>query len=86
MNKKRFFAGIGAVAIASVVAFNFNIGLRGEFLSDLTLANIEALALGEDFSGCQLVDPNYYYDGCRWQLYSCPSGPALDGPLSCDAK
>ena len=48
MNKKRILVAIGVSAIAVAVAFNFNISLRGESLSYLSLAYVEALAECEE--------------------------------------
>lgn len=45
--KKTVFSIFGATAIGAVALISANIGLRGESLSDITLANIEALASNE---------------------------------------
>ena len=45
--KRKIFLGIFVTAIVAVAVLNINFGLRGESLSDLTLANMEALARGE---------------------------------------
>ena len=47
---------IGAVAIAGAVAFNINAGLKSGTLSDIALANIEALARNEGGDD----DPEYW--------------------------
>lgn len=46
--KKKVFGILGVAAFAALVAINVSINSRGEDLSDLTLANVEALARGED--------------------------------------
>jgi hypothetical protein len=45
MNK--IFGGIVVLAIAAVAAFNVNMNTQKGELSDLSLANVEALAQGE---------------------------------------
>jgi hypothetical protein len=46
--KRKVFLIIGVAAFAGAIAFNASIGLRDKSLSDLSLANIEALARGEN--------------------------------------
>ena len=51
--KKKIFGGILAVAIAAVAAVNVNFNNESEdALSALSLANVEALASGENGSPC----------------------------------
>jgi len=65
--KKIIFSLFVAVIIA-FAAINFNISLRGESLSDLALANIEALARNED--GGSMPDD---CGGC-WVDHRCKVG------------
>jgi hypothetical protein len=43
--KKYILGGIAAVAIAAVAVINVNLGSKSNDLSDVSLANIEALAI-----------------------------------------
>jgi hypothetical protein len=53
MNKKKFLIPVVVLAIAAFAAFNVNVSYNESKLSDLSLANVEALALGEmDTSEC----------------------------------
>lgn len=45
--KKKVFTIIGLTAIGAVAAFNANMGLHSSSLSDIALANVEALARNE---------------------------------------
>lgn len=45
--KKIILGGIAVLAITATVVFNVNLNAQGEKLSDVSLANIEALADGE---------------------------------------
>ncbi|GHV27015.1 hypothetical protein FACS1894176_08470 [Bacteroidia bacterium] len=42
--KNKIFGGIAVLAIAAVAAFNVNVNSQKNDLSDLSLANVEALA------------------------------------------
>ena len=42
--KHKIFGGIAVLAIAAVVAFNVNLSAKSYSLSDVSLANVEALA------------------------------------------
>ena len=44
MNKKKIFGSIVVLAIAVIAAFNVNVNTKEEGLSDISLANVEALA------------------------------------------
>jgi hypothetical protein len=46
--KKKFFAGIAVLAIATMAAFNVNLNTPENDMSALSLANVEALAYGEN--------------------------------------
>ena len=60
MNKKMFFSGLGAIALAGGAAFSYNVNAKSDSLSDFTLANIEALASNESGSGDNKI---CYYKG-----------------------
>ena len=45
--KQKFLYGFAVLAIAVVAAWNVNLSSKGSGLSDLALANVEALAGGE---------------------------------------
>jgi hypothetical protein len=46
--KKMGLTILGVAAFAAAVVFNVSLGSRGEYLNDLALANVEALARGEE--------------------------------------
>ena len=82
---KKLFLVIGVTAFIAVVAVNVSIGLRNNALSDLVLANIEALAqtetsdeYKENTGGC---DPSWDpKDVCRGQRpdgTSCAWGASI---------
>ena len=50
--KKKILIGFAALVIAAVAALNVNFSTNGYKLSDISLANVEALANGEVVSGC----------------------------------
>jgi hypothetical protein len=45
--KKKLLCGIAAVAISATIAFNMSLNANSNNLSDLSLANVEALASDE---------------------------------------
>jgi hypothetical protein len=45
--KKIIFGSIAVLAIAATIVFNVNLNAQSEKLSDVSLANVEALADGE---------------------------------------
>ena len=60
MNKKKIFGSIAVLAIAAIAAFNININANENGLSDISLANVEALADGEGGSnGCAVIPDHY---------------------------
>ena len=92
MNKKRIFGIIGAAAIAVAVAFNVSAGLNNKALSDLALANIEALAKSEDGDGIErsgwalliYLGIDYYWDVDSWYLCEFfESDCGGEGPIPC---
>lgn len=46
--KKIFLSSIAALAIGAVAVFNLNIANQDSAMSDVSLANVEALASGEN--------------------------------------
>ena len=46
--KRKVIGGMAVLIIATVVIFNMNIGSKSSNLSDISLANVEALAQDED--------------------------------------
>ena len=68
--KKKLLAGIAVAAIALTMALNVSFSAKSNNLSDLSLANVEALA-----AGAELNDPAWwvymqYCTGCRcWFEY-----------------
>ncbi|GHT71284.1 hypothetical protein FACS189455_2720 [Bacteroidia bacterium] len=64
--KKKILIGFAALAIATVVALNVNISAQGEKLSDVSLANVEALADGEVSVGNICY---YQYAAYCWQFW-----------------
>jgi hypothetical protein len=67
---KKIILSIVSVAFATVVAFNINAGMSSNAETDVTLANVEALAIGEGNSGPCLSSPGRYCGGgvtiCCW--------------------
>jgi hypothetical protein len=63
MNKKKIFGFIAVMVIAAVAVWNVNLNSQKSDLSDVNLANIEALA-GEDLS--ELL-------GFVWNVYYLPT-------------
>ena len=51
--KKKLFFGFTVLAIALIVAFTMNVASNNYGLSDISLANVEALAQSEGGSDCQ---------------------------------
>jgi len=76
MKKKVFFV-CGLIAIGAAVAFNANMGLRVGSLTDLSLANVEALAKNEDpEDGCKCTSYVFHHlhDGCYYDGCYCNDG------------
>ena len=57
--KKKIFGGIAVLAIAVVAAWNVNVNSRTNGMSDVMLANVEALA--QESTG-----------SCKWKVIQCP--------------
>ena len=74
-------------AVFAIAVFNATIALKTSSSFDIVLANIEALAQGENpFEDCYLSSTDYSQDGCRWYLWICPDGTWLSNPHHCIAK
>ncbi|MDR2910133.1 MAG: NVEALA domain-containing protein [Bacteroidales bacterium] len=73
---KKFLCGIAALAIAATIAFNMSLNANSNNLSDLSLANVEALASDE------LLDIPMWaikmFSSVRWEC-------TPDGSLICPA-
>jgi len=52
MNRKILF-GLAVLAIAVLATFNVTVSSKGDGLSDLSLANVEALARNENNGSCK---------------------------------
>jgi hypothetical protein len=74
-HKKMILGGIAAIAIAAFAVVNVNVNSQNDNLSDLMLANVEALASGEGIGNpctgpkdpwCHCTNPN----NCK-DLYGC---------------
>jgi hypothetical protein len=72
--KKKIFGGIALLAIAAVVAWNVDLNSQSNDLSDISLANIEALAGEHDdackgdffYTSCFSFNVSYYCSPCGW--------------------
>jgi len=72
--KRKVFGIIGAAAVSAAVAFSGSIKSEGSCLSDIALANVEALAKNEGFGDIWIVT---YYSQDHWQCdpgskWCCP--------------
>jgi hypothetical protein len=83
MKKKVVFGGVATLVVAVVVAWNLNISLKADgMLSDIALANLEALANNENDE--QKVEIIGLRDLGRIQI---PAGPDwIDGYYDCRAN
>ena len=73
--KKKILGGIAVLAIATIAAFNVSLSSQAS-LSDISLANVEALAGNESGDsktdhGCESCTSSQGYAGVR---FSCISG------------
>lgn len=50
--RKKLLGGIAMLAIAAIMALNINFSVKNNNLSDISLANVEALATTELEDGC----------------------------------
>jgi len=86
--KKKVLIIIGLAAIGVAAAFNANIGSRAASLSNLALANIEALASSEDSDDCSGSKPA---ETCRrfnisYHPHSGEYECVLEGNYVCDLQ
>ncbi|GHT71950.1 hypothetical protein AGMMS50239_41270 [Bacteroidia bacterium] len=59
--KKKIFGGIAVLAIAAVAAWNVNLSSQSSDMSDVSLANVEALAAEiPDGTNCSSTAPYSY--------------------------
>jgi hypothetical protein len=68
--KKKILGGTALLAIAAVAAWNMNLNSQGNDLSDVSLANVEALAQESGGNSCS-ASANCYY------------GSQIEGSVSC---
>ena len=71
--KKKVIGGIAVAAIALTIALNVNFSAKNNYFSDISLANVEALAQGEITVGpcyCISITTNWcilnFSDGDYW--------------------
>ena len=72
--KKRLLLGSAVLIIAAVVAFTMNVKSNDYGLSDFSLANVEALAISENGSGCEGClqwDPDGNREGVKCKSDGC---------------
>lgn len=63
-NIKKMLFGFAVLAIAAIVAFNINANSKIDGLSDISLANAEALAKGEIGPGAWIIT---FYSTEHWE-------------------
>jgi hypothetical protein len=69
--KRKLFGGIAVLAIAAVAAWNVSFGSKTDMLSDVALANVEALASSETLVSCNdYCTYNVWYD-CEIEISIC---------------
>ena len=74
--KKKLFYGIAVLAIAVVAAWNVNVSSKGSGFSDISFANVEALAVGEtseeftEATCCIACWDNHNCHSCDGNIYS----------------
>ena len=69
--RKKIFGGIAVLAIAATMAVSANFSVKNNNLSNTSLANVEALAGGNEFD-----DPVYYVTHYDW-YFTCLGGGYL---------
>ena len=67
--RKKIFGGIAALAIAATIAFNVNLSNQGNGLSDVSLANVEALAQEGDGIDYNVPDRNNDPKSCSTSIW-----------------
>jgi hypothetical protein len=73
--KKKIFGGIAVVAIAAVAAWNVNLNSQDNELSNVYLANVEALANGESTP----INPSCWNGGVGSSSCSIDGGIQING-------
>jgi hypothetical protein len=82
MNKKKIFGFLAVMVIAAVAVWNLSLGLKKSDLSNVSLANIEALASSEkgcisrpnDNDGDCTTDGTFYFCENSWWIDDCVKG------------
>ena len=72
--KKNFLFGFGVLTIAVVATFTMNVNSNDYGLSDISFANVEALAIsenGSDCEGCLEWDPSGNREGVKCKSNGC---------------
>ena len=72
--KKNFLFGFAVLTIALVATFTMNVNTNDYGLSDISFANVEALAIsenGSDCEGCLQWWPNVEYEGVICKSSGC---------------
>jgi uncharacterized Rmd1/YagE family protein len=71
--KKIVLSSIAILAIAAIVSFNVSINKQSNALSEISLANVEALAAedyntkdGSSMYNCEVGSPNIFGESVRW--------------------
>ena len=90
MNKKKIFGSITVLAIAAMVAFNVNINSQEKVLSEVSLANIEALAdeSGGTSAGICYIKVGPFAEEARYgsRSYWCNSETDASTIYPCDSS
>ncbi|GAB6013572.1 NVEALA domain-containing protein [Viscerimonas tarda] len=71
--KKKIIGGLAILAIAAVTVLNVNLSSQKELLSDISLANVEALAQGEWGGWDNFWQGQGFYKDEREERRQCPS-------------
>ena len=72
--KNKILGGMAVLIIATVAMFNVNIGSKSSKLSDISLANVEALAQEPNGTTCYAAPPYTDYCNIYANGYYCPCG------------
>jgi len=72
--KKKIFICLAIMAITAVTAWNVNFSSQANEMSDVALANVEALASKPKETACYIEKDTY--ESCNWfnDSYYCPCG------------
>ena len=69
--KKKILIGIAILTVAVAIAFNLNLNAKSSNLSDITLANVEALANENDSNDCDYSNGYRKFTGSDGGAYDC---------------